>query len=76
MEPLLLTLKDEDPEVRAQAAWGLGRTGDARVVEPLMGSMMDINSEVQMRSAESLRFMGMEHTIPETMRSSICPGCV
>jgi hypothetical protein len=29
-----------------------------------------------MRSAESLRFMGMEHTIPETMRSSICPGCV
>lgn len=34
VEDLISDLKDEDPGVRAEAAWTLGKTGDPRAVEP------------------------------------------
>ena len=45
VEPLLLTLQDENPVLRSRAAMALGETGLARVMRPLRELLNDRNDQ-------------------------------
>ncbi len=51
---LIEKLKDSDPKVRVQAAWALGKIGDARAVEPLSAALKDSHEDVREEAAEAL----------------------
>jgi HEAT repeat protein len=55
VEPLLLTLQDEDPVIRARAAAALGDIGFARVVRPLRDLLNDKDSQVRRAAEEAIR---------------------
>lgn len=54
VESLIVALKSEDPLVRMQAAYALGRIKDVRAVEPLIGALKDGNPIVRMEAADAL----------------------
>jgi len=55
---LLEELKNEDPEVRKEAAESLGECQDAGAVEPLIKALDDDNPHVRFASAKSLGNIG------------------
>jgi len=63
VEPLTKALKDSNGEVRASAAWVLGKIGDARAVEPLVSAMRDW--EAGNLAAEALKKLGWKPTTVE-----------
>jgi len=50
----LAALKDENDQVKAQAAWALGLKGDHRAVEALGAAMKDQNQEVRKKATWAL----------------------
>ncbi|MEB2288810.1 MAG: HEAT repeat domain-containing protein [Anaerolineae bacterium] len=54
VEPLIAALQDEAFEVRAAAAWALGKIGDPRAIEPLQVLLRDNYSPVRDAAAEAL----------------------
>jgi HEAT repeat protein len=58
VEPLITALKDDDKDVRRQAAKALGEIGDARAVEPLVATLKDGDSGVCGFAAVSLGKFG------------------
>ena len=46
-EPLLAALKDGSPDMREQAAFGLGQMRDKRAVDPLMAALKDADDSVR-----------------------------
>ena len=57
-EPLIVTLKDENPDVRRRVAETLGEIEDERAVEPLIKAMDDNDTGVRTRAAIALWEMG------------------
>ncbi len=55
VEPLLLTLQDDNPVIRARAASALGDIGFARVVRPLRDLMNDRDVQVRRAAEEAIR---------------------
>ncbi len=55
VDPLIATLKDDDPDVREAAAKALGQIGDSRAVEPLI-AMLD--SDIRRAAVEALEALG------------------
>ncbi len=58
VEPLIVTLHDEDYAVREQAVEALGAIGDLHAVEPLMALLHDSNRAVRRQTAETLGVLG------------------
>lgn len=61
--PLTLALKDEDWELRRQAAMTLGELGDPRAIEPLCGALEDLDWEVRSEAAEALLRLADERAL-------------
>jgi HEAT repeat protein len=51
VEPLIRTLRDATPGVRANSAWALGRIDDGRALRPLMDLLRDDDARVREASA-------------------------
>lgn len=60
LDNLIVALKDEDPDVRAPAAFALGFMKDEKVVEPLINALGDKNVNVRRYAAMSLIAVGDE----------------
>jgi HEAT repeat protein len=58
VKPLIAALKDKDENVRKQAAYALGKIGDAQAVEPLSAALEDNDARVRRGAAEALRKIG------------------
>ena len=58
VEPLLLSLQDENPAVRARAAVALGEIGFTRVVRPLRDLLADKDPQVRKAAEEAIRKIG------------------
>ncbi|HSV98185.1 MAG TPA: HEAT repeat domain-containing protein [Spirochaetota bacterium] len=58
---LVASLKDGNASVRSHAAWSLGRMGDARAVDPLVGLVNDKDPEVRKEVAEALKRLGWKN---------------
>jgi HEAT repeat protein len=58
VEPLIQALADGKSEVRAVAAWALGKLSDIRAVEPLVGGLGGWDSDVHRTAAEALGNLG------------------
>ncbi len=58
VEPLLLSLQDENPAVRARAAAALGEIGFSRVVKPLRDLLSDRDPQVRKAAEEAIRKIG------------------
>ncbi len=70
VDPLLVALQDERPQVRAQAARTLGEIGFGRVVQPLRGLLSDPEPSVRSAAEQAMRKITGE-TAP--LGSSILP---
>ncbi len=58
-ETFLELLDAESPELRADAAWALGLSGDVQARERLLQSMAgDENASVRLNASKSLRELG------------------
>jgi len=60
---LIRALKDWDANVRACAAWGLGRIKDKRAVEPLADALTDESAHVREFAAEALGRLGDKRAV-------------
>lgn len=58
VEPLLLSLQDENPVIRARAATALGEIGFSRVVRPLTDLLSDRDPSVRQAAAQAIRKIG------------------
>lgn len=58
VEPLLLSLQDENPVIRARAATALGDIGFARVVRPLKELLADKDPQVREAALRAIRKIG------------------
>ena len=59
VEPIIQVLKgDEEVNVRAGAAWVLGRIGDSSVTVPLINALRDESSQVRLYAAMALGLVG------------------
>jgi len=54
VEPLLLTLQDENPSLRSRAAMALGEIGLARVMRPLRELLNDRNDQVRLAAERAI----------------------
>ncbi|MEW6381536.1 MAG: HEAT repeat domain-containing protein [bacterium] len=54
VEPLIADLKDQDPQVREDAAEALGKIKNVRAVEPLIAALKDESPKVRENAAEAL----------------------
>jgi len=57
--PLVASLRDQSPGVRAVAAQGLGRIGDKRAVDALKAALNDPNQRVRDSAAEAIRVINL-----------------
>ena len=55
IEPLIVTLKDTNEQVRQAASWALGWMSDPRIVEPLLATLTDVNSDEGAATAPQLQ---------------------
>jgi len=55
---LIPALRDENSEVRSNAAYALGEIGDPRAVDPLIAALRDQNFEVRSNSARAIGKIG------------------
>ena len=53
-EPLVEALRDASPDVREQAAFGLGQLRDRRAVDPLVAAIKDANGSVREQAVFAL----------------------
>ena len=53
-DPLIQALSDSSPDVREQAAFGLGQLRDRRGVDPLIKALSDQNADVRQQAAFAL----------------------
>jgi HEAT repeat protein len=60
VEPLLLALSREQPDVQAEAARALGRCNDARALPRLRALLPDAPAQVRIAAIEALRELGDE----------------
>src|SRR5690606_24473107 len=67
-EPLLALLKDNDPEIRAQAAKWLGDIRYQRAGEALLPLLQDDNSRTKFFAAEALGRIAYEPAIPSLVQ--------
>gem|GEM_PF-1368847 len=58
VEPLLLSLADDNPVIRARAATALGEIGFSRVVRPLQDLLADRDPEVRRAAEQAIRKIG------------------
>lgn len=58
VEPLLLSLQDDNPAVRARAASALGEIGFSRVMRPLRDLLADKDPQVRKAAEEAIRKIG------------------
>ena len=63
VDPLIITLKDEDWRVRGGAAWALGKIANKKAVEPLIEAMNDDSGFVRGGAAWALGNIGDERSI-------------
>jgi HEAT repeat protein len=54
IQGLIEKLEDREDTVRWRAVYALGRTGDARAVEPLISALQDRNADVRIAAARAL----------------------
>jgi HEAT repeat protein len=64
VEPLLLTLEDENPVIRARAASALGEIGLERVMLPLRRLETDEDPEVRLAAERAIQKITQEDLIP------------
>lgn len=62
--PLVKALKDPDEDVAAQAATGLGESGDKRAAEPLSRFLHSPKEKVRVAAAQALGTLGDERAVP------------
>lgn len=60
VEPLIISLKDENPFARRNAADALGKIKDARAVNPLINALKDNDLIVRRNSARALGGLKMQ----------------
>ncbi len=58
---LTASLKDKNASVRGHAAWSLGRMGDTRAVDALVGLINDKDPEVRKDVSEALKRLGWKN---------------
>ena len=58
LEPLLVTLADEDDEVRTESAKALGLLSDRRAVQPLIACLEDLNVDFRRATVRALGQIG------------------
>jgi HEAT repeat protein len=66
-------LQDDNPDVRRNAAWNLGRFRDFTVIEPLIAAVNDEDASVRVRVVEALGNLRDERTLQpliETLNDS------
>lgn len=70
VEPLLLSIQDDNPAVRARAASALGEIGLTRVVRPLRDLMTDPDLQVRQAAERAIRKITREEPPPSP---EVCP---
>ena len=71
VEPLLLTLQDENPVLRSRAAMALGEIGLARVMRPLRELLNDRNDQVRLAAERAIEKITREE--PGLCPAGPCP---
>ena len=64
IDDLLQNLSHKDPKIRCQAAWDLGKSGDARAVDPLVAALEDDDLNVREWAAIALAKIGKPSVEP------------
>lgn len=64
LEPLLVALSDESPDVRSAAAGSLGSFEGEDVLLPLIECLRDDDKRVRVSAADALRYLGDRHAVP------------
>jgi HEAT repeat protein len=64
VDNLIMALEDRDSNVRANAAWVLGRIKDKKAVEPLIKAARDRSAKVRSYAALALGKLGDEKAVP------------
>ena len=60
----ILNLTNKDAKLRGEAAWALGKSGDARAVVPLIQALKDSDSDVQQWAVLGLAKVGNSSVEP------------
>jgi HEAT repeat protein len=58
VDGLIKTLRDQDEDVRMQAAWAIGAIGDRRASDALAAALKDASPKVRRQAAWALGAMG------------------
>jgi len=64
VEPLINALKDEDRDMRANAAAALGYIGDEKALQPLIGALGDEDTTVRLKAVRALRLLNDPKAVP------------
>ncbi|HEV8368500.1 MAG TPA: HEAT repeat domain-containing protein [Pyrinomonadaceae bacterium] len=59
-DPLIAALRDNDADVRSQAAWALGLKGDSRAVEPLRALLSDGDEHARKQAKWALQMRRLQ----------------
>ncbi|MBI2301669.1 MAG: HEAT repeat domain-containing protein, partial [Armatimonadetes bacterium] len=74
VEPLIVALRDRDPDVRRAAASALGRCADPQAIDPLALALRDQADPVAVAAAESLQSLGDARAAEPLSRVLLDPG--
>lgn len=75
VEPLLLSLQDDNPTVRARAASALGEVGFTRVMRPLRDLLADKDPQVRKAAEDAIRKIGGVPGEPSTAAKAPTEPC-